>query len=362
MRILARTDELPVDFRRWVARFPNENGAAAPSAPASHDHDDLYYTQAQVDALLAALPGVAAGFDVTDGSGLATVTHGLGDTPDGIALAVGESDTIEYGAVGATTFEVITGSAGTAFGWVAVLGSGGGGGSLSWDDITGKPSTFPPSTHTHDDRYYTETEADALLAALEALVSETVRPPTGAGLTLRDDFNRANGDPGANWTLVAGAKPTINTNQLARGSGAGDMVWATALSGPHTVRVDLAVEPTVDNDYHYLYLLDDDTADFASVNGYCVEFDNDYWDLFRIDSGSFVRIDAWSQVHDTGYFQNGDGIELGLRGNDVVFFRRRGGLWQELGRKADDTHRPSTMFRGIGFGTGTTVRIDNFYG
>lgn len=31
----------------------------------------------------------------------------------------------------------------------------------AWGNLTGVPSTFPPSAHTHDDRYYTETEADA---------------------------------------------------------------------------------------------------------------------------------------------------------------------------------------------------------
>lgn len=35
---------------------------------------------------------------------------------------------------------------------------------VSWGDITGKPSTFPPASHTHDDRYYTESEVDAALA------------------------------------------------------------------------------------------------------------------------------------------------------------------------------------------------------
>lgn len=37
-----------------------------------------------------------------------------------------------------------------------------------WDDVTGKPSTFAPSAHTHDDRYYTETETDNLLNAKAA--------------------------------------------------------------------------------------------------------------------------------------------------------------------------------------------------
>jgi hypothetical protein len=31
-------------------------------------------------------------------------------------------------------------------------------GSVAWGNITDKPSTFAPSSHTHDDRYYTETE------------------------------------------------------------------------------------------------------------------------------------------------------------------------------------------------------------
>lgn len=34
---------------------------------------------------------------------------------------------------------------------------------LTWSAIEEKPSTFPPSTHNHDDRYYTETETDTKL-------------------------------------------------------------------------------------------------------------------------------------------------------------------------------------------------------
>lgn len=34
----------------------------------------------------------------------------------------------------------------------------------AWGDVTGKPVTFPPDAHTHDDRYYTETEVDGKLA------------------------------------------------------------------------------------------------------------------------------------------------------------------------------------------------------
>ena len=33
-----------------------------------------------------------------------------------------------------------------------------------WDGITGKPETYSPSTHNHDDRYYTESEMNTKLA------------------------------------------------------------------------------------------------------------------------------------------------------------------------------------------------------
>lgn len=36
--------------------------------------------------------------------------------------------------------------------------------SASWSNITDKPTTYPPDNHTHDDRYYTETEIDTKLA------------------------------------------------------------------------------------------------------------------------------------------------------------------------------------------------------
>ena len=36
---------------------------------------------------------------------------------------------------------------------------------LTWDHISGKPSAFTPASHTHDDRYYTESEMDSKLSS-----------------------------------------------------------------------------------------------------------------------------------------------------------------------------------------------------
>lgn len=39
-------------------------------------------------------------------------------------------------------------------------------GANSWEDIDGKPESFPPSEHNHDDRYYTEQEIDSQIQNL----------------------------------------------------------------------------------------------------------------------------------------------------------------------------------------------------
>jgi hypothetical protein len=44
---------------------------------------------------------------------------------------------------------------------------------LSWGNITGKPGSFNPAAHNHDDRYYTESESDARFANLSSYNSHT---------------------------------------------------------------------------------------------------------------------------------------------------------------------------------------------
>lgn len=34
---------------------------------------------------------------------------------------------------------------------------------MDWDSITGKPGTYPPSTHNHDNSYYTKNQIDIRL-------------------------------------------------------------------------------------------------------------------------------------------------------------------------------------------------------
>lgn len=78
---------------------------AARTAISTHNHDSRYYTETEMNALLAEKP------DISNLGDLATL------------------NTVDYDT-----------------------------------QVTGKPATYPPSSHTHDDRYYSETEIDALLS------------------------------------------------------------------------------------------------------------------------------------------------------------------------------------------------------
>lgn len=43
---------------------------------------------------------------------------------------------------------------------------------VSWNDIQGKPATFPPSSHNHDERYYTQSQVDNMIADLQRQIDD----------------------------------------------------------------------------------------------------------------------------------------------------------------------------------------------
>ena len=96
----------------------DSNGINA-QAPKAHTHDDRYYTEAEADARFATKGELGSA--------------GYGDMLKSVYDTNGDG-TVDKAA------------------------------SVPWDGITGKPSTYTPSSHTHDDRYYTETEADSRFA------------------------------------------------------------------------------------------------------------------------------------------------------------------------------------------------------
>lgn len=62
-------------------------------------------------------------------------------------------------------------------------------GKIPWADVTGKPSTYTPASHTHDNQYYKKEESDATLAALmQSLIKrdEYVKVELTTGYTTAD--------------------------------------------------------------------------------------------------------------------------------------------------------------------------------
>lgn len=67
-------------------------------------------------------------------------------------------DNFKYNPIGNLLTANISGNAATAS-------------SVAWGNVTGKPSSFTPSSHTHDDRYYTESEIDSKVSTLNTAIS-----------------------------------------------------------------------------------------------------------------------------------------------------------------------------------------------
>ena len=96
--------------------------------PTSHEHDDRYYTESEVNNLLS---------------------EKISDTAN---------DDNKYVRMHGR--------------WVQYDGGGGTVSSPDWTDIQNKPATFTPSAHTHDDRYYTESEIDELVGDIPTKTSD----------------------------------------------------------------------------------------------------------------------------------------------------------------------------------------------
>lgn len=80
--------------------------------------------------------------------------------------------------------------------------------SIDWSNITNKPTTFTPSAHNHDDKYYTKNEVDTKLAAKAGTAVATT---SAAGLMSAADKTKLDGLSQTSIT-VDSALSTTSTN------------------------------------------------------------------------------------------------------------------------------------------------------
>src|SRR5574344_2471814 len=90
--------------------------------------------------------GTARNISITDGTNTSSAVSVNGSQ----AYSLNLPSTIKATFVGNITGNVTGNCSGTA-------------GNVAWVNVSGKPSTYTPSSHTHDDRYYTEGEIDTKL-------------------------------------------------------------------------------------------------------------------------------------------------------------------------------------------------------
>lgn len=104
-------------------------------------------------------------------------------------------------------------------------------GKIPWSDVTGKPSTYAPSSHTHDERYYTESEVNSIYSGImQNLISGD------ENVTTKLSKNIANGDATLDNRITAVANALKGYLLLSGGTltGSLDIASGKYIHGTHT--------------------------------------------------------------------------------------------------------------------------------
>lgn len=104
-------------------------------------------------------------------------------------------------------------------------------GKIPWADVTGKPSTYTPASHTHDNQYYKKEESDAALAAL---MQSLIKRDEDVKVELIDGYTTA--DSGLNNKITAVANALKGYLPLSGGTltGSLDIESGKYIHGTHT--------------------------------------------------------------------------------------------------------------------------------
>ena len=104
-------------------------------------------------------------------------------------------------------------------------------GKIPWADVTGKPSTYTPASHTHDNQYYKKEESDAALAAL---MQSLIKRDEDVKVELIDGYTTA--DIGLNNRITAVANALKGYLPLSGGTltGSLDIESGKYIHGTHT--------------------------------------------------------------------------------------------------------------------------------
>lgn len=98
--------------------------------------------------------------------------------------------------------------------------------SVPWSGVTGKPTSYPPASHNHDERYYTETEMNSKLAEKAAKVHTHVKSEVGLG----NVDNTADANKSVKYAASAGTAASC-TGNAATATTATKLATARSING-----------------------------------------------------------------------------------------------------------------------------------
>lgn len=107
--------------------------------------------------------------------------------------------------------------------------------------------------------------------------------------TFFDDFNRADGDPGTNWTQVSGTWSIIS-QQLSSGNAGGTIILRATgamATNDHSVQITIAATAAVS---HGVWCRGNSNI----TSGYLLRNNGSSWDVFSVVGGSFTVIGTYA--------------------------------------------------------------------
>lgn len=189
-----------------------------------------------------------------------------------------------------------------------------------------------------------------------------------------DDFNRANGTLGANWTTQGGAAaPAIVSNQLSSGTNTyASAIWTSGatFADPQEVFVTLVTKPSgnlTNGLWVGVFRSAGSMSDSVNYDGY--EFDcltgsgtTSRFSLWRVSDGAYTQVVA----NTDSTFNAGDAIMLTAAGGVVSGYRRLSGAWDSTPIVTYTDGTPLTgagrLYTGITDTASGAGRLDDFGG
>lgn len=177
----------------------NVTGKPSTYAPSAHNHDDSTITSLNASKLFGTID-------------IARLPHGalercviVADDTARFALTTAKiqlGDTVKVNKTQKMYFVIDDSKLNSEAGYTVY--TSGSATSVPWSGVTGKPSSYPPASHNHDERYYTETEMNSKLAEKATKVHTHVKSEVGLG----NVDNTADANKSVKYATSAGSSTT----------------------------------------------------------------------------------------------------------------------------------------------------------